>query len=1807
MPPTLPAAFAPATRAWFDAAFPTGPTPVQRRAWEAIGRGENALVIAPTGSGKTLAAFLSAIDHLSRPVAQMAQGGEPAPGDAAPAGAIPADRRPAQQPRGRGARVLYISPLKALGADVERNLRRPLAGITAAAAELGVPAAPIAVGMRTGDTTPAERRRLRTSPPDILITTPESLYLMLTSAVRETLRTVETVIVDEIHSFAGQKRGTHLALSLERLDDLLPRPAQRIGLSATVRPPEEIARFLGGPHPVGIIADDAAHATPDVTVAVPVTDMARVPATLDRHERAMRGAHGRGGPGGGAGIGRGPGGGVRAGGTRPDGPTGAAGGRGSRQTWRSDRSLRAAMAGEIAGTGGSAGAGAPARMTASIWPHIEHALLQQVLTHRTTLIFVNSRGVCERLTAHLNEAYAAHLAERGAASAPVAARAGDRATAADRSAAAAPVDLPPSIPEPVRHHESWEMGASQHTQPLPADAPVIAKAHHGSVSKEQRRLVEEELKSGELRCVVATASLELGIDMGSIDLVLQVAPPPSVAAGLQRVGRAEHRVGGRPRGVIYPIERTQLVDAVVVAEGMRTGSIEHTALVSNALDVLAQQTVAAVAVEDRTADDWYATVTRAAPYRDLPRTAFDSVLELLAGGYASADLSDFSPRIIWDRSTGALTARPNAQRLAVAASGTIPDRGMFPVMLPEGDAAAGRRRVGELDEEMVNESSVGDVITLGTASWRIREIGADRVVVDPAPGRSARLPFWRGEGAGRLAATGAAKGAFLRHAAAALGDGGFGDPPQPELTDRLRRAGMDAGAQANLVALLREQRAATGVVPSDTDLVLERCRDEADNWRLILHSPLGRRVHEPWAMAIKERARRMLGIDPQIVTADDGILLQTPPTEQPPGAELFVFDAAELEQLVRTRVDQTAVFAARFRECAARALLMPSARPGRRTPLWLQRLKAGQLQEASRRFPSFPVAMEAARECLQDVWDLPALRALMERLAAGDARVVEAVTQVPSPFAGPLLFGYTSTFLYQYDLPHAERRAQLLSLDPDAVAELVGDGGIADLLDEEVMAQVESELQHLAPGRQARADAEGLSDLLRELGPLSAGELAARCRGDDGAGISAGLTALERARRAFPVRVGGRECWARAEDAAALRDALGVQVPDWAVRPAVTTSPAPVESAAGQAESGVESPAVGVAGILGAPAVAAEASAPRGALADLVLRHARTHAEVTAEAVTGAFGLGASVAADALKTLADEGALMRLSGGAQVRWMAPEVFTRVRNRSLAKARAAVEPVPPAALQQLVLERAGITARAEEAGAASAPAGSPGAQGSPGAPGAAGRSGAFGVGVAPGRGVEALAEAIAALEGVWLPAGLWESVVFTARVADYRPAMLDDLIGSGEVVWVCRTQDGVTPGEIAFFPSDSPLAPVAGAPVGAGEYDAEEQWALVGSGQLTADSFAPVRALLQPLPPAVPPRRVRSRRTRRYGGYRTGYLTGRTRPAGSAGAAQSTPPASGPLPPPDALRPSSALTAGGFSAGGSQTAADNPALAAALATASWRRLTPPQVTAEEQAVADVESLLDRYGVVSRDVALAAGIPGGITPLLPVLRRMEDTGVVLRGAFVAGLGPSQFADRETVDRLRALAGAGEAMGGVVPVAAEQPAAVGPAPSAGRSLEPLPGPASAAPSEPSVVLDLKDPACLVGGVVPWPEPVLPPELAARAADVADGELPRPAARQGARVVLIGGRPVLHAAERLRALTCYTTIRAELERALAAVVAAETRAALREALRTGKRVVEALNGVSALDPVVGDLLATAGLVRDPRGMRLHIDPYRS
>ncbi|OLO83779.1 DEAD/DEAH box helicase [Actinomyces naeslundii] len=1658
--------FSQATRTWFFDAFPAGPTAVQERAWAAIGRGENALVIAPTGSGKTLAAFLSAIDRLGR-----LDTGE-------------AETRERPEPAG-GVRVVYISPLKALGADVERNLRRPLAGIAAVG-----PALPISVGVRSGDTPAWERRRLREHPPEILITTPESLYLMLTSAARETLRTVETVIVDEIHSFAGSKRGTHLALSLERLDNLLERPAQRVGLSATVSPHEEVARFLGGPHPVTVIADDG-RAAPEVTVAVPVENMARIPAISDRRtrmERAM-GSPSLGVAGRSSGLAR----------------------AGAGDAWRSDRALRRAMAAgqvEQSGRTGSAGANrvpgsaGPARVSGSIWPHLENAVLDQVLAHRTTLVFVNSRGACERLTARLNEAYAAR---------------GGSENAEEPEPRLASRAAPPSETQAPVHRESWEMGTAAHTEPMPQGAPVIARAHHGSVSKEQRLDVERRLASGELRCVVATASLELGIDIGSIDLVLQVAPPPSVAAGLQRVGRADHRVGGRPRGVIYPVERTHLVDAVVAAEGMRAGTIEHTVLVTNALDVLAQQTVAAVSAGDLTADGWFATVTRAAPYASLPRRAFESVLTLLSGGFSSADLSDFSPRIVWDRATGRLSARPNAQRLAVTSSGTIPDRGMFPVVLPEGAEEAGRRRVGELDEEMVNESSPGDIITLGTSSWRIRQITGDRVVVDPAEGRSARLPFWRGEGLGRPAATGLAKGAFLREAQAGLEEPGSTGESEAEqvLRRRLMDAGLDAHARDNLVALLREQCCATRVLPTDETLVLERNRDESGSWRIIVHSTLGRRVHEPWAMAIRERVQQVLGIKPQVIAADDGIMLQIPVLEgRLPGAELVVFDPLEISALVRGRIDETALFAARFRECAARALLMPTTRPGHRTPLWLQRVKAGQLLEAARQFQDFPVSVEAARECLQEYYDLPALTSLMERLSSGRVRVVEADTTEPSPFAHPLLFGYTSTLLYQEDLPHAEHRARLLSLDPQVLDALLGDGGLAELLDDEAMAEVEAELQHLVPRQRAHADAEGIADLLRELGPLTDTELVERCDdvgesgGDDvqeDSGVANGLPAAVRsavdkladAGRALRVTIGGREHWARIEDADDLHLALGTAIP----------------------ESATEQTALD--GVNGA---AARTSAARSPLNDLVLRHARVHTLITPGQVAEAFGVGAPAAEAALRELAGDGSLVSLG---EAGWMESSVFTRVRNRSLARARAAVAPVAPEVLQRLVLERAGL----DEVGS----------------------------------GVDALAVALAALEGVWLPADLWESVVLPARVADYRPAMLDELIASGEVVWQARpgdesasgqresgrtgpgergsaaparADDVVAPGEIAFFPTDSALAPVVGEALAwAGprteqdgdlsEEDTEdERWRQVREGAATGRSFEPVRRSLEPAPKAhrAPARRVRSRR--------------------SMVAMPQT---------------------------GGQTASGR--LSSVLSSTSWVRLSAAPASTEERAIAEVESLLDRYGIVSRDVALAFGGAGGLVPLMPVLRRMEETGAVLRGGFVEGLGPAQFAERETVDRLRFL-----------------------------SQEP----AGARGSGTGIVLDLKDPACLVGRGPAWPEPALPAGIGK--VGIEDEEAGgAPQRRRGASVVLIDGAPVLYASDSLKVLISYTSEREVLTRALSALATARQGALAREGSPPGRHrtVVESVNGISALDRTVSDLLRQAGFVSDPRGMRLAVGPY--
>ncbi len=1089
--------FSEPTRSWFAAAF-AEPTPAQVGAWEAVGAGRHALVVAPTGSGKTLSAFLWSIDRLLT------------------------TERPAD--RTKRTRVLYVSPLKALAVDVERNLRSPLTGIRHTAERLEQTVPEVTVGVRSGDTAASDRRKLVTHPPDILITTPESLFLMLTSQAREGMRGVETVIIDEVHAVAGTKRGAHLAVSLERLDALLDQPAQRIGLSATVRPLEEVARFLGGSAPVEIVAPPSTKAW-DLQVVVPVEDMT-APEQYDEDS------------------------------------------------------------------------GEPTRAQ-SIWPHVEEHVVDLIEQHHSTIVFANSRRLSERLTARLN------------------AIATERATGEKAVVGPSPAEI------------MAQSGASTGAE------TVIAKAHHGSVSKEQRALIEDDLKRGRLPAVVATSSLELGIDMGAVDLVVQIESPPSVASALQRVGRAGHQVGEVSRGVLFPKHRGDLAQTAVAVQRMRSGAIESLRVPANPLDVLAQQIVAATALDAWEVDDLYDLMKRTASFAQLPRSAYDAVLDLLSGRYPSDEFAELRPRIVWDRVTGFVTGRPGAQRLAVTSGGTIPDRGLFGVFLvgASNEQSGPGKRVGELDEEMVYESRVGDVFALGATSWRIEDITHDRVLVTPAPGVPGRLPFWKGDTLGRPAELGAAVGAFTRELAAL---------PKAKAEQRARDEGLDSYAAGNLVAYLHEQLEATQVLPSDTTLLVERFRDELGDWRLVVHSPYGVPVHAPWALAINARLRERYGIDGQAVASDDGIVIRIPDTgAEAPGGEIVVFAPDEIDDLVTQEVGGSALFASRFRECAARALLLPRRDPGRRSPLWQQRQRSAALLEVATKYPSFPIVLEAVRECLQDVYDLPALVALMRAVDQRRVQVSDVSTPAPSPYARSLLFGYVAQFVYEGDSPIAERRAAALSLDQGLLAELLGRAELRELLDPEVLAEVEAELQRTTPERQARGS-EGVADLLRLLGPLSADEVQARCV--EGLMASDALAALAMARRVVEVRVAGEARWTAIEDIGRLRDGLGVAVPPGT--PDAFTDP-------------VEDP-----------------------LADLVSRFARTHGPFTTDDVATRLGLGAAVVRQTLQRLAAQGRVLDgefRPGASGLEWCDTEVLRSLRRRSLARLRKEVEPVPPAAL------------------------------------------------------------------------------------------------------------------------------------------------------------------------------------------------------------------------------------------------------------------------------------------------------------------------------------------------------------------------------------------------------------------------------------------------------------------------------------------------------------------------------------------------
>ncbi|WP_205745940.1 DEAD/DEAH box helicase [Egibacter rhizosphaerae] len=1703
------ARFGAATRAWFEATFPE-PTPAQRGAWAATGAGGSVLVSAPTGSGKTLAAFLAALDRLVE--------------------------GPSRPP---GTTVLYVSPLKALAYDVDRNLRAPLAGISRAAERLGVPAATVDVGMRTGDTSAEERRRLARTPPDVLITTPESLFLVLTSRAREGLAGIETVIVDEVHAVAGTKRGAHLALSLERLEALRraadpgAAPLQRVGLSATQRPLGEVARFLAGGLAGGTVRDgEAARATAD-----------------------------SGGPGAGDGGGsdriRGSGGigtsdGLAA--SEEDDGSSASGGSvesaAPEWSWESrpmtvvdanepphldveivvpveDMSRLVEPAAEpVSGpasgqvvappegeTGGTVAGG---ERRTSIWPAVHPRILDLVRAHRSTIVFSNSRRLAERICASLNELDA----ER-------------RVAEAEAAGDAVPEDLPP-----------------------------VARAHHGSVAREQRTQIEEQLKAGTLPCVVATSSLELGIDMGAVDLVVQVESPGSVASGLQRIGRAGHQVGEPSVGKVFPKYRGDLLEAAVVTQRMREGEIEHTRYLRNALDVLAQQIVAMTALERWPVDRLLEVVRGAAGYADLTRSQLDGVLDMLAGRYPSDEFAELRPRITWDRVGDEIEGRSGAQRLAVTNAGTIPDRGLYGVYLvsgQEGGPGRGGRRVGELDEEMVYETRPGETFTLGSTTWRIEDITRDQVLVAPAPGEPGKLPFWHGDGIGRPIEVGRALGAFLRE---------HGEAEPERSAERLQSGyGLDERAAGNLAAYLDEQRAATGAVPSDRQLVIERFRDEIGDWRVCVLSPFGGRVHAPWALAISARIRETLGVEVQSIHADDGIVLRLPDTapweplgwgaagDDPfdahspgpagsgasPGtgasadetsrrlAEAVLIEPDEVEDLVVGELADSALFASRFRECAARSLLLPRRVGGgdgiRRTPLWQQRQRASDLLTVASKYGQFPVLLETYREVLSDVFDVPALVELLRAIARREVRVAHVETDRASPFASSLLFDYVASYLYEGDAPLAERRAQALSLDRELLAELLGNEELRDLIDADALAAVEAATQRLEPpegeaDRRARS-ADELHDLLREIGDLRVDEVAARARATEDE-VATWLARLERERRAYRLRIAGDERWAAAEDAARFRDGLGA--PPVAGLPDAFLEP-------------VAEP-----------------------LVDLVARYARTHGPFRTSDVADRLGLPPDAAAMALSRLEQEGRVVQgefRPDGASREWCDAQVLRRLRRRSLAVLRQEVEAVEPEALARFLPGWQGVGSQA--------------------------------------RGVDRVFEVVEQLQRLPLPASVLERDVLAARVRDYQPGWLDELCASGEVVWVGHGALGQSDGLVALYLRDQapllapvpvdPRAAVRGDPPGEppdwwtdrhaalldrltgrgpafwpelfavagtrGAVGDEERavldalWDLVWAGLVTNDAVTPLRALVGG--GTAPRRRASggSRASRRRAPrslQRSGppSVTGRW-----AAVADLTvplhPDARGVVDPDGSGDPGGAGHPGG--AGRPNRAGHPDAPAAANGSSGGGDTRAAAGT--ERASALAAQLLDRHGVLTRASVAGEQLPGGFSAVYPVLTAMEDAGRARRGYFIEGLGGAQFALPGAVDRLRACR---------------------------EPREEDDGP---------VVLAATDPANPYGGAFTWPSP-----------RATGGQTARRVA--GAYVVLRGGRLVAYLERGGRSLLSFSDDPEDLR------VAAEGVATIARSGRIDAVRLQRIDGREPDGHELVDLLRSAGFTDHPRGLVL-------
>jgi ATP-dependent Lhr-like helicase len=1508
---------------WFRSAFP-GPTRAQRLGWPAIARGESTLVLAPTGSGKTLAAFLWCLNRL------MFQ----APPHAS-----------------ERCRVLYISPLKALAVDVERNLRAPLAGIAAVAAASGTRFHPPAIALRTGDTPTGDRARFQKHPGDILITTPESLYLLLTSGARDRLRSVETVIVDEIHALVPTKRGAHLAISLERLEQLARTRLQRIGLSATQRPLEEVARFLGGvemarrgtraARPKDPLGSAPAEAIVHDEFADPASAPRYRPVTIIDASEPKRLD-------------------IRV--VMPPQPQ-------MTQTPPQPQITQMTQMQE------ARGAVAP-----SIWTAIHPRLLDLVQAHRSTLIFVNSRRLAERLAAAVNEL---------------------------------------------------------------AGEPLV-RAHHGSLARAQRVEIEDLLKAGRLKGLVATSSLELGIDMGSIDLVVQIEAPPSVASGLQRIGRAGHRIDEVSAGIIFPKFRGDLVACAAVSRAMLQRDVEPSRYPRNPLDVLAQHIVAMASMERWSVDDLFRVVRSSAPYADLSRRVFEGVLDMLSGRYPSDEFAELRPRVTWDRVNGWIEARQGAKRVAIANAGTIPDRGLYGVFLAGADRE--RARVGELDEEMVFEARVGETFLLGASTWRIEEITHDRVLVSPAPGEPGKMPFWKGEAGGRPIELGMAIGRLVRELRQ--------DAPADAAARLERDHGLDGPAAANLLSYLSDQAKAAEVVPDDRTLVIERCRDELGDWRICVLSSLGGRVHAPWAMAATARIRAELGLEVESMWSDDGFVVRFPELEAAPDAALMLPEPEDAERLVLTELGGTALFAARFREAAARALLLPRRRPGARAPLWYQRKRAADLLAVAARYGSFPIFLEAYRECLRDVFDLPALTTVLRRARSRALRVSVIDSSTPSPFASALLFGYVGNYIYDGDAPLAERRAQALAVDQAQLRELIGDAELRDLLNSEVVEQLEAELQHLPERFHARSP-DAVHDLLLRLGDLTRDELDARMTPDQ-RGVA--LPALEAARRAVPLSIGGERRFIAVEDSARYRDGLGTPLPP------------------GLPESLLEP----VADPLG----------------DLVRRYARTHGPFTLGHLGSRYGLGAAMVEATLARLAAGGRIVEGAfrpGGHGREWCDADVLRTLRRRSLARLRHEAEPVDTASLGRFALAWHGVTR--------------------------------------PRTGLDALLDVIEQLQGAPLVASLVETEILPARLADYTPSSLDTLMAAGEVVWVGLEPLGDRDGRIAFYLTDHirRLLPPEGPPVlegrarelvdelrrsgasffaplheavggGFPQESLDALWALVWQGLVTNDTLHALRAYMR-----APDR---ARRAGRLKPFRSRRL----------------------IPP---------------SAEGRWDVIRN-------------RVSPPDGAAlsrslTEWSAAFAQQLLIRHGLVTREVVTIENLPGGFSAVYQVLKRLEETGRVRRGYFVAGLGATQFAQPGAIDLLRA-----------------------------RRDEEEP--------EPATVLAATDPANPFGALVGWPAW---PSQSARGASRS----------AGARVTIICGRLTAWIArgdrQMLIDLPADEPDRSHHGRALAAALVS-----LAESAPEGLQgwLIEDINGRPAADDAAASYLVEAGFRLTARGLQLRV-----